>query len=256
MNSAGDDELQGGQGTGNTANLFSIEQLARIVPFPMYGLIQTPDDLTLHGIGYSTADLGWTHPASPSLPTPSQFIWQVVLTYGYPPRHQNKRPRLELSTTSLAGIPMPVPPIEELVQASATHYPSEDAVPLLDSQPASFLIERFATMNGQALAAVTHTPDPPQLMLHPKDAIGRQMHKASDTSADRVAPVDAWSITTPDWSFTLRNAQMWVEGQAYGWTQAAIFQVLHQLAPINDKADVLVRYHQEIVAWERFIRSS
>lgn len=256
MNNTGDDEIEEGQGTWNTANFLSIEQLARIVPFPMYGLIQTPDDLTLHGIGYSTADSGWPHPASPSSPTPPQFIWQVVLTYGYPPRHQNTRPRLELSTTSLAGIPMPVPPIEELVRTSAKHYPSEDAVPLLDSQPASFLIERFAIVNGQALAAVTHTPDLPPLLLHPKDAIGRQMHKTSDTNAVPVAPVAAWSIASPDWSFTLRNAQMWVQGQAYGWTQAAIFQVLHQLASINDKAEVLGRSHQEIGAWERFIRSS
>jgi hypothetical protein len=222
----------------------------------MYGLLETPNDLTLHGIGYTTAGAGWAHPARPSHPNPSQFLWQVDLTYGYPPGHQKIRPRLELITTALTGIPMPVPPIEELVGASAIHYPSEDAVPLYDSQPVSFLIERFAIVDGQALAVVAHTPDPPPLSLHPKDAIGIQRHEIRDASAAPVAPIGPLSIATPDWSFTLRNAQMWVAGRAYGWTQTGLFQVLHQLAALNDKAEVLARSQREMEAWGRSMRSS
>jgi hypothetical protein len=256
MNSTGDDELQGGLEPWSPANPPSIEHLAHMAPFPIYGLLETPDDLTLHGIGYCTVNSGWTHPTPQSHLHPSRFLWEVVLHYGYPPGHQDDRPRLELITTNLTGVPMPVPPIDELVRTSAIHYPSEDAVPLYDSQPISLLIERFAIVDGQALAVVAHTPDPPPLTLHPKDVIGIQRHETGDASAAPVPPLAAWSVATPDWSFTLHNAQMRVAGRAYGWTQTALFQVLHQLAPITDKADVLARSQREMEAWGRSIRSS
>jgi hypothetical protein len=162
MNTTGDDELQGSQETWSSAESLSIEQLARTAPFPIYGLIETPNDLTLHGIGYSTADSGWGNPAPPSHPNPSPFLWQVNLIYGYPPGHPDVSPRLELITTSLTGVPMPVPTIEDLVRASATHYQSADEVPPLGSQPASFLIECFALNDGQALAVVAYTPNAPR----------------------------------------------------------------------------------------------
>jgi hypothetical protein len=214
-----------------------------MAPFPIYGLLETPNDLTLHGIGYCTVNAG-------------RFLWEVDLRYGYPPGHQDGNPRLELITTNLTGIPMPVPPNEELVRASAIHYPSEDAVPLYDAQPISLLIERFAIVDGQALAIVEHTPDPPPLTLHPKDVIGIHRHERGDASAAPLPPLAAWSVAAPDWSFTLYNAQMRVAGRAYGWTQTALFQVLHQLAPITDKADVLARSQREMEAWGRSIRSS
>lgn len=124
------------------------------------------------------------------------------MIYGYPPGHQDVSPRLELSTTSLTGVPVPVPPIEELAQASATHYPSDEAVPPLGSQPASFLIERFAVVDGHALAVVTYTPDAPPLTRLQGKLIGIQRHEAVDSSAAPVARMAAWSVATPDWSFT------------------------------------------------------
>src|SRR5579872_1061127 len=162
MNTNGDDEPQGNQETGSPAGSLSIEQLVRTAPFPVYGLVQTPPDLILHGIGYSTADRGVGRPAPPWPSNPSQVLWQVSLDYGYPPGHQNLRPRLELITTSIAHYPAPVPTIQELMRASATHYPSGDEVPTLSSQPADFLIERFALIEGQAAAVVAYTPDAPR----------------------------------------------------------------------------------------------
>ena len=257
MNSTGDgDEPQRSQETGSPAGSLSIEQLVRTAPFPVYGLVQTPPDLTLHGIGYTTADVGVGRPAPPWPANPSQVLWQVSLDYGYPPGQQNLRSRLELITTSMVHYPAPVPTMEDLVRASATHYPSEDEVPTLGSQPASFLIERFALIEGQAVAVVAYTPDAPPLTLQPGQLLGRQVHELPDGSAAQVAPMASLSIATPDWSFTLRNAEMWVDGQAYGWTQPALFQVLHQLAALGDKPEVLARCHRETLAWQSSTRLS
>lgn len=256
MNTNGENASLQNQETGSPAGSLSIEHLVRTASFPVYGLVQTPNDLTLHGIGYSTADAGVGRSAPPWSSNPSQVLWQVSLVYGYPSGHQYLSPRLELSTTSIAHYPASAPNIEDLARGLATHYQSVDEVPTLGSQPADFLVERFALIEGEALAVVAYTPDTPPLMLLPGQLIGTQIHELPDASAVRIAPTAALSMATPDWSFTLRNDEMWVEGRAYGWTQTAIFQVLHQLAALRDKPDVLAECQREIAAWQSYTRLS
>lgn len=70
------------------AEPLTLEQLAHIAPFPIYGLINTRGDFTLQGFGFCTGDL---HPVSVGLPTQSiqpHLPWQVALHYDFPPTHR------------------------------------------------------------------------------------------------------------------------------------------------------------------------
>ncbi len=237
-----DDEPQRSLEELRSGKALTLERLVHAAPFPVYGLIKMPGDLTLRGLGYTTADAGWDNPTAPLHPNPSQFLWQASLSYGYPPETQDPCTRLELITTATTRLTAAVPKIEDLLSAYTTHYQSDDAIPPLGSHAASFIIERYAIVGGQALAAVEYTPDAPT--REPGVLLGSQAHYVEDAGSPlaQAAMMAAPPPVTPEWSFTLRSPAMWVEARAYGWTQNEIMLLLHQLAVISDKPDILVRY--------------
>ncbi|HEU4782110.1 MAG TPA: hypothetical protein VFS83_02090 [Ktedonobacterales bacterium] len=237
-----DDELQRSLEELRSGETLTLERLVRAAPFPIYGLIETPGDLTLRGLGYTTADAGWDNPTAPPRPNLSQFLWQATLSYGYPSATQDLRMRLEIITTATTRLTVALPRIEDLLSAYTTHYQSADEIPPLGSQAASFIIERYAIVGGQALATVKYAPDAPT--REPGVLLGSQAHYVEDASSPlaRAAMMAAPPPVHPEWSFTLRSPEMWVEAQAYGWTQNEIMLALHQLATISDRPDVVARY--------------
>lgn len=243
-----DEELQRSLGELRSGETLTLEWLVRAAPFPMYGLIETPGDLTVRGLGYTIADAGWDDPTAPPRPNPSQFLWQVSLSYGYPSATQDRRMRLEIITTATTRLTAAAPRIEDLLSAYTTHYQSADELPPLGSQAASFIIERYAIIGDQVLAAVEYTPDAPT--REPGVLLGSQAHYIEDASSPlaQAAMMAAPPPVHPEWSFTLRSTEMWVAARAYGWTQNEIAPLLHQLATISDRPDVVARCDRELQA--------
>lgn len=250
MSTTDDDEMQRSLEELRSTESPTLGQLVRAAPFPIYGLIETPGDLTLHGIGYCIADPEWYPPDAVEHPTLPQIFCQAVLDYGYPRERQDARMRLEIVTTATTHSPISAPAIEDLLSTSTTRYQVDDEIPPLGSEAASFIIERYAIIGGRVLAVIEYTPDAP-----PRERgvlLGTQAHHVEDDgsplaqAAMRAAPPPV----SPEWSFTLRSPDMWVEVRAYGWNQQEIVQLLHQLATISDKPDVVAHYNREMFAWQ------
>jgi hypothetical protein len=231
-----------------------LEQLVQHASFPVYGLAETPDDLILHGMGYSTVGTGWWDTAPRSSPSPldePQYLWQVSLGYGSPPAAYGAwLERLEVRTTAVTRSPAETPDIAHLRQTYETHYHSDDEVPPLDSQR-SLLIERFQLVDGEALAAVNYSPDPMPSTSTLGVLLGQQRHELAGSPED--VPILAPAPPPPTWTCTFRASQMWVDVQAYGWPQQDLFAVLHQLVALNNRPDVVARSQREISTWEQAI---
>ncbi|MGO8947433.1 MAG: hypothetical protein ACLQUY_07175 [Ktedonobacterales bacterium] len=229
-----------------------LAQLVHNAPFPVYGLADTPDDLMLHGVRYSTVGAGWGDTTPRSSPPPldgPQYLCQVDLSYGSTPAYGAWLERLEVRTTAVTQSPAEAPEIGQLRQTVETHYSSDEDVPLLDSQQ-SLRIEHFRLVDRYAVAAVKYSPDPMPRSGTPGVVMGRQRHELAGSPKDVPIPVPA---PPPTWSFTFRASEMWVDVQAYGWPQQDIFEVLHHLVALNDRADVVARSHRQVITWEQAI---
>lgn len=57
-------------------------------------------------------------------------------------------------------------------------------------------------------------------------------------------------LAGPEWSFTLKGSDLWVEGAANGWTQTELFDILGHVALISERPDVLAEHGQEMREWK------
>lgn len=237
--------------------LLTVEHLIRVARFPIYGFIDHPNGITLHGFGYSTAESQSGQFGIPWQPNQPQFLWQVALHYGYLPEHQRTDQRIELFTTDINHSPISVSTVEDLRRAHEARYSSTHEVPSVAEHATSYLIECFPFTDGTAVATVEYSPHPP-IKGH---LIGTQTHHVPDSPSSksptpRPTKVAAPSLATPVWSFTLLGPKMWVGGRAYGWTQNELFAALEQLAMVSHRPEVLTQYQSEVTAWERHLRSN
>lgn len=239
----------------------TIERLIRVARFPIYGLIGYPGGLTLRGIGYCSA-----HPqafradAQPGLP---HVLYQVSLSYEYPPPHRRAGQSMELFTTDINCSPIPAPPIEAppieaQEHAGAARYPAPRDIPPEAPQAADFVIERFPLLDGAAVATIRCSPQYPPRPLATGPLLGRQVHHLLAPSAPgSPSPRPTWQTNpvpaVPLWSFTLRGPELWVEGHASGWTRDELLAALGQVGVVSHRPEVLAQYQRELTAWKRHL---
>jgi hypothetical protein len=237
-------EPQGGQERLGLGAAPTLEQLAGAAQFPIYGLLQAPTDLTVHGVEYHIVDAGFGEPAPVADTDAQAYLLQVGLEYRYPAGHQEAGKRLEITTTGTTRPPM-VPPmlapsVEDVLREHAMRYAGDDEIPPVGSAPRSFVIERYAIVGGEAVVAVDYAPERRPIRGR---LLGVQAHHLVDANAAAVAKLLATSPpASPEWTLTLRNAELWVQVQAYGWAQSELFAALHQLGVISDKPEIVNDY--------------
>jgi hypothetical protein len=121
---------QGGQERLGLSAAPTLEHLVGAAQFPIYGLLQTSTDLTVHGVDYCSVDSGWGQPAPPADAHRQAHVLQVGLEYGYPARHQDAGKRLEITTTGTTRPPMLAPSVEEVLREHALRYAGDDRIGL------------------------------------------------------------------------------------------------------------------------------
>lgn len=231
----------------------AIEHLVSIAPFPVYGLLEYPSDLSLQGFGYSTADSNLGKIGVPWQPNQPQFLWQASLHYDYLPPHQRTGQRIELSTTD-TNPPIPMSFIEAQRPDYEARYQSHHDVPLMAEQATSFVIEHFPFLDGTAVATIEYAPQAPAMRRG--RLLGSQVHHMPDPHLPDSRLRGPISVAVPPsvgpvWSFTLRGPELWVTGTAYGWTQHELFDLLGRLGAISQRPSVLAQYQRELAAWQR-----
>jgi hypothetical protein len=110
------------------------------------------------------------------------------------------------------------------------------------------VIERYAIVGSEAVVAVDYAPEQ---QVEKGRLLGVQAHHLVDANAAAVALLAAPPPASPEWTLTLRNAELWVQVQAYGWRQSELFAALHQLGVISDKPEIVARCQREIQEWNQ-----
>jgi len=260
MDGTSSGEPQGNQERLGPGAAPTLEQLVGAAQFPIYGLLQAPPDLTVHGLGYCTIDAGFGEPASLADAHRQAYRLQAGLEYGYPAGHQGARKRLEITTTGTPRQPMlpsmlpPMwaPSVEDVLREHATRYAADEEITAVGSVPRSFVIERYAIVGGEAVVAADYTPE---RQVVKGRLLGVQAHHLVDANAAAAKMLASPPPVGPEWTLTLRNAELWVQVQAYGWGQSELFAALHQLGVISDKPEIVARCQRETQEWNEYYRS-
>lgn len=194
------------------------ERLARMAPFPVYGLLGRPHGLDLRSLGYCSGPLQMvTQPPESWLPDQPHILLQVSLDFEDRPTDRHSGRSCDLVTIDSEHWPDD-PVLRERTYGQVAHYTSLDDVPLVDTtEVPGFVVERFPIIEQTVEATIS-----------------RRLDKRLD----------------PMWVFSLRSANMWVEGRAKGWTQQELLtEILSQVAVVSHRADVLAQYEREAAEW-------
>lgn len=198
------------------------EQLVRVSPFPVYGLVDRPHGLELKGLGYCSAPAQVVTQSPESwLPDQPHILLQVTLDFEARPTDQRAGRTCELITIDSAHWPAD-PEFEHRHRAQVPHYGSPDDLPLETTEATGFVVERFPIV---------------------EQMVEETIHRQLDATAT--------------WTFSLQSAHLWVEGRAKGWTQTELLTVLlGQVAAVSHRSDVLAQYQRELADWRAHIKAS
>jgi hypothetical protein len=218
-------------GSDGQSGRLKVEDLLRNVPFPVYGLIGHPNGLMLCGVGYGAVSGQFVRPPQVWQAGQPPILWQVGLSYDYPPAHRLTGHSLLLSTTDIQRAPMQASVLDADVMAQRPRYEVPEDVPLVRTEATRFVVERLPIADGTVMAALERAP---QILALPG------MGKA---------------VRSFEWSFELWNPPLWVVGHATDWSQRDLFSALSKLAMVSERPDVLSHYEREERAWDHYVQS-
>jgi hypothetical protein len=197
-----------------------LERVVASAPFPIYGVVENPRDLSLRGFSYCGS-------ARDRLGQPKSIL-QVMLSFGYPPAALRPGFQLELTTTDpnhLADFGMP---------PNGMQFPTDGDVYDTDGR----LYSRYSSVEEATVAAaparssvIEHFPIAGEIV---------------------VAVLRHWTRPNPEWLFTLTRPGLRLDGRAWEYTQSELFKLLGHVQAVSDQPQIVAQYQLELAAWARY----
>ena len=211
--------------------------LLSMATFPIYGLIEKPQGLTLRSVGYTRAFV---------YASEQEILQRVTLGFvgygvGYRSSIADRSGRtFGLTTTHPAGLvvdlratPSPVssPPPDVLY----------DVLQLPPNQDIYDVDGRRYTRYSSVEEALQDTSVGHSCLLIERFPLGQEVV---------VAELRRYTRPTPQWAFSLRGPGLRISGQAGDSSSSELLRLVGHLGALNEHPDVVAQYQREIAAWQ------
>ena len=210
--------------------------LLSMATFPVYGLIQKPQGLTLRSVGYARTFV---------YSSAQEILQQVALEfvgygYGYRSSADRSGPTFGLTTTHPAGLVVDLRATTNPVSSSAPDRLHDD-LQLPPNQDVYDVDGRRYTRYSSVEEAMQDTSVGHSCIIIERFPLGQEVV---------VAEMRHYTRPTPQWSFSLRGPGLRIGGQAWDSSSTELLRLIGHLGALNEHPDVVAQYQREIAAWQ------
>lgn len=202
----------------------SFEEMLATGGFPLYGILEKPQGLTVQGVGTTCQ----------RFPGQERLLLQAIIHFaGYGPGDESldrqRRPKLHLCTTNpqqvsafgLRSDRLQLPKDGQLFDVDGRPYTCYASVEALEEDAAPvascILIERFSLAEEVVRAEFRH-----------------------------------WTRPDDEWLFTLRCPGMYIDGHAWSWSRIGLLKLIRQVGVLNNQPGVVDQYRREMATWAEY----